>query len=222
MNLNLDKKESLKQMGIAASLLAAFAVPAALLLGLTYGFTKPKIAANKQASLVASLNEIVPRDRYDNDLLRDTINIPADDQLGTSKATTAYQARRGKEPVAVILTAVAPDGYGGSIRLLVGVNADGSLAGIRAIEHRETPGLGDKIDAHKTDWVQQFPGRSLADTPQADWAVNKDGGAFDSLTGATITPRAVVGAVHRALLYFSANRAALLATPNEPENDESS
>ena len=211
--LNINGREGFRQMLIAGGLLAGFAVPAALLLGLTHGFTKPKIEANRQASLIASLNEIVPPGAYDNDLIRDSIEVPPADMLGTREASHAYRARLRRQPVAVILEAVAPDGYSGSIRLLVGIRASGELAGIRAVEHRETPGLGDKIDAHKTDWVTQFPGKSLNYPDAEGWRVRKDGGDFDALTGATITPRAVVQATHRALLYFREHRDRLLAAP---------
>lgn len=213
MKFDFDSREGLRQMGIAGALLVGFAVPAALILGLTYGFTKPKILANQAASLQASLNEILPRSSYDNNLLDDQVAIPASEQLGTQTVTTGYRARRGDQPLAVILSAIAPDGYSGNIELLIGIKANGELAGIRPIKHKETPGLGDKIEARKTDWVQQFPGRSLSNTTKKAWAVKKDGGDFDALTGATITPRAVVSAVQKALLYFAEHRPALLAPP---------
>jgi Na+-translocating ferredoxin:NAD+ oxidoreductase subunit G len=111
--------------------------------------------------------------------------------------------------VAVIIPVVAPDGYAGDIELLVGVNRDGSIAGVRALRHSETPGRGDKIDSDKSDWVLGFAGRSLANPLLAGWAVQQDGGVFDQFTGATITPRAVVAAVLRALQFANDNRAAL-------------
>lgn len=220
MKFDFDSREGLRQMGIAGVLLVGFAVPAALILGLTYGFTKPKILANQQASLQASLNDILPPNNYDNRLLDDQVVIPASAQLGTTSVTTGYRARRGGQPLAVILTAIAPDGYSGNIELLIGIKANGELAGIRPIRHKETPGLGDKIEARKTDWVAQFPGRSLNNTPENRWAVKKDGGDFDALTGATITPRAVVSAVQKALVYFAEHRPALLASVSAETNNK--
>ena len=111
----------------------------------------------------------------------------------------------------MIVPATAPDGYGGAIELIVGINADGTVAGVRVVAHKETPGLGDKIDARKSRWIDAFAGRSLADPAPAQWAVQKDGGVFDQFTGATITPRAVTAAVKRTLQFFEANREALLA-----------
>ena len=124
---------------------------------------------------------------------------------------TVYRARRDGAPVALVLTAVAPDGSSGPIELLVGVNADGTVAGVRVLAHRETPGLGDPIEASRSDWVLAFAGRSLGDPPPAGWTVRRDGGAFDQFTGATITPRAVVHAVRRVLEYVGANQEALYA-----------
>ncbi len=115
------------------------------------------------------------------------------------------------------MSAVAPDGYSGNIRLLVGVQADDTLSGVRVVAHRETPGLGDAIDEQRSDWVYGFDGKSLGNPPLAKWAVRKDGGHFDQLTGATITPRAIVRAVRRTLLYYRANREALYATAANTE-----
>ncbi|HCE41269.1 MAG TPA: electron transport complex subunit RsxG, partial [Alcanivorax sp.] len=130
-------------------------------------------------------------------------------------------ARRDGAPGGAVLEATAPDGYGGAINLIVGVDMDGRVLGVRAVPpHNETPGLGDKIERRKSDWILSFNGKSL-DNPAPDgWAVKKDGGRFDSFTGATITPRAVVTAVHRALRYFNAHRDDLFAAPALPHNTE--
>ena len=124
-----------------------------------------------------------------------------------------YRARLRGEAVAVVLAPVAPGGYSGSIHLLVGIAPDGTLLGVRVTEHRETPGLGDAIEARKSDWIRRFTGRSLGDPPFERWRVRKDGGDFDQFTGATVTPRAVVGAVANVLVYFDRHRAELLAQP---------
>jgi len=141
-------------------------------------------------------------------LAQDTIQVQAE-ALGSDEPLTVYRARKAGEPVAAILTVVAPNGYNGSIRLLVGIRRGGSLAGVRVLSHKETPGLGDAVEAQRSDWLEQFPGRALGDPPLEDWKVKRDGGAFDQLTGATVTPRAIVQAVRRALVYFDEHKQAL-------------
>jgi electron transport complex protein RnfG len=191
--------------------------------GVAYVFdqTEERIAANERAALLASLTEIVPSEAYDNDIVHDVIELEAE-ELNPRGTVTAYRARRNGTPSAVVLTVVAPDGYSGPIKLLVGIYADGRVAGVRVVSHRETPGLGDAIDARRSDWIRAFSGRSLGDPPPGEWGVERDGGAFDQFTGATITPRAVVKAVKRTLVYFDAHREALFAEPGpspEPSND---
>jgi len=133
---------------------------------------------------------------------------------------TVYRARKGGREIAVVFTVVAPDGYSGAIRMLVGIRADGRLAGVRVVAHRETPGLGDKVEAHKSDWIRDFDNRSLRD-PKADgWAVKKDGGVFDQFTGATITPRAVVAAVHSALRYYATHREAMFLVAQREDSTD--
>jgi Na+-translocating ferredoxin:NAD+ oxidoreductase subunit G len=131
--------------------------------------------------------------------------------LGTTAAVPVYRARRNGETIAIVIAPVAPDGYSGSIRLLVGIDREGRVLGVRVTAHKETPGLGDAIDKRKSPWILGFDGKSLQDPPAARWAVRKDGGDFDEFTGATITPRAVVGAVAGALVYFERHRDELLA-----------
>jgi electron transport complex protein RnfG len=110
---------------------------------------------------------------------------------------------------------VAKDGYSGDISLLVGIDFDGIIQGVRTIEHKETPGLGDKVDHKKSPWIDSFIGKSLSNTPLDGWAVTKDGGVFDGFTGATITPRAVVNAVHQGLLYHQRQQSVLYNAPQE-------
>lgn len=178
-------------------------------------FTAERIQASERAAQLRALNEILPRDSYDNQLLDNSIEIH-DPLLGTRQPLAAYIARKDGKPSAVILQAVAPDGYSGAIHLLVGVQADGKIAGVRVVNHRETPGLGDKIELAKSQWIRSFDNRSLSDPGESGWAVKKDRGDFDQFAGATITPRAVVGAVHRALQYFDAHKADLLSTDGGP------
>ena len=199
-----------KHILTSAALLALFALVGTGLVAFIHGNTKERIAANERAAMLRSLNAIVPRERYDNALLNDTMEIQ-DAALNAGIPVTVYRARRGDQPVTAVLTVVAPDGYGGPIHLLVGINYDETVAGVRVVRHRETPGLGDGIDERRSDWILGFDGRSLGDPPPNQWAVERDGGLFDQFTGATITPRAVVKAVQNSLVYFSANKDVLFA-----------
>ena len=190
----------------AAIVLALFAVVGTGMVAAIYEGTKERIAENERQALLESLFTIVPQDRLDNDIVTDNLIVTDREMLGTPNPVTVYRARKDGKPVAAVLAPVAPDGYSGNIRLLVGINHDGTLAGVRVIAHKETPGLGDPIEAQKSDWIFGFNDKSLSDPEAAGWAVKKDGGIFDQFTGATITPRAVVNAVHRSLQYFNAHR----------------
>jgi len=202
-----------------AAALTLFALGAAALLAVTWHFTAGRIAEQERQAAQRALFEIVPPESHDNDMLDDTITVRAPEFLGTKKPVTVYRARRDGEPYAVVMPVVAPNGYSGPIHLLVGILAGGRLAGVRVVSHQETPGLGDKIESSKTDWILQFAGLSLDNPPQGEWAVREDGGAFDSFTGATVTPRAVVGAIRNALIYFRDHEKALFATtPQRPDN----
>lgn len=195
-------------------LLALFAVTTTLLIAGTYLQTKDRIGAQKRLAEEKALLELVPRDRHDNSMLDDTIAVGPDSVgLGLEQEKRIYLARSGQQVVAAIIPVTAPDGYTGDIELIVGVNADGSVAGVRALSHRETPGLGDKVDERKSDWILGFNGRSLNNPGLSGWAVKKDKGVFDQFTGATITPRAVVAATLRALQYADANKKMLFARP---------
>ncbi len=204
-----------KQIAIAALLLGAFAVAGTALVAVTFEATRDRIAANERAALLRSLNALVSAERHDNDLFADTLQVTAPAQLGTHAPVTVYRARRAGKPVAAVLTPVAPDGYSGRIRLLVAINDDGKLAGVRVVAHRETPGLGDLIEETRSDWIHGFDGRSLQDPKPAGWKVKRDGGVFDQFTGATITPRAVVKAVYKTLIYSKANWEPLFAPPSD-------
>ncbi len=208
-------------MAAAAGALAVFAAVGVGLVALTEDATRQRIAANEKAFLLRTLNDVLPADRYDNDLFNDTVEVKDPELLGTQEPVTVYRAFRDSKPVAVIITPVAPDGYSGVIRLLVGIDVGGNITGVRVTAHRETPGLGDAIEAERSDWTLGFDGRSLGDPPMARWSVKRDGGEFDQLTGATVTPRAVVKAVRNALIYFDANRQSLFAHPPDLDIDPS-
>ena len=197
-----------------AVILSLFAISTAAALAITNELTIGKVECNKQAALMASLNEVMPHDRHDNDLLADRITV-SDPLLGRN-GHHIYRARQDGEPNGAVLEATAPDGCGGNIALIDGVDMQGKVQGVRVVPpHNETPGLGDKIETKKSGWIYRFNGLSLGNPADAGWAVKKDGGQFDSFTGATITPRAVVGAVHRALQYFDANQTAVFEAPSE-------
>jgi electron transport complex protein RnfG len=187
-------------IAVAAVLLSLFSVAGAGLVAVTHAVTAERIAQNERQALLDRLTVLVPADRVTNDMATDTLVVSDRERLG-SERTTVYRARAGDAPVALILTAVVPDGYAGPINLLVAVLADGTLGGVRVVSHKETPGLGDKIEEQRTDWIHGFAGKSLANPDPSHWKVKRDGGDFDQFTGATVTPRAIVKAVKNTLLY---------------------
>ena len=201
----------IKNILTPAALLMLFAVSGAALVGVTFIQTEDDIKYNEKITLLRKLNNIIPAESYDNNLLLDTITIKPDTLLATTEETLAYRARKNSKNVAVVFTSIAPNGYNGPIDLLVGVKADGTLAGVRVVKHRETPGLGDAVSITHSDWILGFDNKSLSNPDAKGWKVKRDGGEFDQFTGATITPRAVVKAVHNALLYFEQNQQRLFS-----------
>ena len=196
-------------------LLAAFAVVGVAMVALTWRETAPQIAENERHVLMSRLNDVLPPEAHDNNLLDDAITVQDAERLGTVAPVTVYRAYKDGEPAAALFSTVAPDGYSGEIRLLVGVSADGVVTGVRVLAHKETPGLGDYIEIERSDWITGFAQTSLGDPPLEDWDVKRYGGAFDQFTGATITPRAVVRAVKNTLIYFREHRDEIFAR-NEP------
>ena len=190
---------------ISGVFLWLFAVAGTTLVAVTEFTTADAIVENERQVLLRNLYALLPPERLDNDIASDTLELPAAPLLGTESTAIAYRARKQGEPVAVIFNSIAPDGYSGKIHLLVGVNVDASLAGVRVIKHAETPGLGDGIEIRKSAWIKSFDGKSLDNPDAAGWRVKRDGGEFDQLTGATITPRAIVSAVRNTLLYYQQN-----------------
>lgn len=201
-----------------AANLVFFAVLATAVLASTYFLTHDTIVASEQREKLKLISQVVPADRFDNDIMQDRLSIPASELLGTIDNTIAYRARLQGEPSIVVLEAIAPDGYSGKIALIVAVRANGELSGVRVVSHKETPGLGDYIELGRSEWIRVFDGKSLAQYPEGDWKVKKDGGRFDHMTGATVTPRALVKAVHKALIYYGENRDKLFAA-NEPKKE---
>lgn len=199
-----------------AVILFIFVISFTAMLSGAYIWTKPALEASAAEEKMKLIDEVLPRSAYDNDLLRDTLQIPPSNALGLDDASTVYRARRAGQASAVVLEAVAPDGYSGRIRLLIAINIDGTLAGVRVTQHKETPGLGDYIEPKDKNkarpWITQFNDLSLATVSNREWKVKKDGGRFDSVVGATVTPRAVIKAVHKATQYVAENREQLYAT----------
>jgi electron transport complex protein RnfG len=158
------------------------------------------------------VHEVLAPDSYDNDLEASRQLIVARDLLGTREPVEVFVATRIGQPVAALFTSIAPRGYNGPIELLVGVAKDGTVTAVRVTQHRETPGLGDAIERDRSNWIEGFTGRRLDAPVLANWRVCKDGGEFDAITGATVTPRAIVEAVRNTLIYFRDNSDSLFET----------
>jgi Na+-translocating ferredoxin:NAD+ oxidoreductase subunit G len=200
----------------SAAVLTVAAILAVGLVAVVHDRALPQIEASRRAEQLRQLTAVLGDIAYDNDPLTDLLLVHDPEYLGTTEPLPAHRVRRDGQPIAVLLNAVAPDGYTGPLRLLVAIDAQGRLLGVRVLEHRETPGLGDFVEERRTDWIRQFDGRSLDAPPPARWQVARDGGDFDQYTGATITSRAVTHAVRDALTHFARHRAELFAAPSSP------
>jgi len=193
---------------VSALILGVFGFIGATLVAVTEFGTHERILENERQALLRQLYEIVPQERIDNDLLAYPLTVTARDELG-QESSLVYVGEKADQLSAMVFEATVPDGYSGPIRILVGVDSNGVLLGTRVIAHKETPGLGDKIEKEKSDWILDFTGKSLTDPKLDRWKVKKDGGDFDQFTGATVTPRSVVKGVRRVLLYFDQQQDAL-------------
>lgn len=193
-----------KSMQKNSLVLAIFALVTSLLLASTYLGTKDSISEAERRAAQKILQEIYSENQHDNDLLEDVLPVPEAYlvTLGLKSPANIHVVRNNGEITGFIIPATAPDGYSGDIRLLAGVNVEGSLAGVRVLAHNETPGLGDKVDTKKSDWILEFDGKSLNNPKEELWTVKKDKGYFDQFTGATITPRAVVSRVYKTLIFY--------------------
>jgi Na+-translocating ferredoxin:NAD+ oxidoreductase subunit G len=195
----------------AGVLLALAALIGTFILNAAEHHSAPYIEANQRQALLDNLSMVVPADGFDNDILGDVLELGDPELLGMSTPTRIYRARQQGNIRYIAFEITAPDGYSGQISLLMGVRADGAISGVRVLRHRETPGLGDAIEARRSNWILGFDGKSLFNPGSIGWAVKKDGGEFDQFTGATITPRAVVKAVHNGLLFVERHRSELFA-----------
>ena len=200
---------SSRQILLSGLFLWLFAVAGTSFVAVTENLSREAIVENERRVLLRNLHALLPASKLDNDLIADTRVIQSSRLLGTEDQSLVYRARFQGEPVAAIFNSIAPNGYSGKIHLLVGVYYDGSIAGVRAVKHSETPGLGDAVDIQKSDWALGFNGKSLDNPTRAQWLVKRDKGVYDQFTGATITPRAIVQAVKNTLLYYEKNTEAL-------------
>jgi electron transport complex protein RnfG len=200
-----------KNMVRSAIVLMLFAIVGTAMVAFTYDAARDRIAENERQSLLHSLHEVISPDMYNNEIYTDTTRILDPALLGSDEPVTVYRARKNHQPVAAVFASIAPDGYNGTIKLLIGVDTHGTLLGVRVLSQRETPGLGDAIETDRSDWILGFRGKSLQDPDYKHWKVKKDGGVFDQFTGATITPRAVVKAIRNTLVYFKDHQARVFA-----------
>lgn len=210
-----------KHTSVTAVTMVAFALIGTALLAYIFDITREPIEKSEAEARLALFRQILPDAQYygsavkkngehheddDSNLLKNVVEIPPNDLLGNKTASKAYVARLDHKLAAVILEAIAHDGYSGDIKLLIAIRADGTVSGVRVLTHKETPGLGDYIDIAHSNWIKLFNNESVEKTPADQWKVKKDGGKFDYMVGATITPRAVVKAVLKSLQFFRQNK----------------
>jgi len=204
--------EAMKKSGLS---LAVFAFISVLLVATTNSLTEPKIIQNQAKMLLQALNQVLPASQYDNDLAASKINL-SPQQTGFSRNTPVYLAIKKGKPVAAIFEVTTLKGYGGAIKILIGIRTDShTISGVRVVKHKETPGLGDKMEIKKSNWVLSFNDKSLSNLALKAWHVKKDGGDFDQFTGATITPRAIVNSVRSTLLFSQKNMQSLFQPNNQ-------
>lgn len=208
----------IKQAMVTSSIgLGIFSIVSVGLIAFTQVQTRDLIEEQQRLVRERTLNQIVANDLYDNVLVDSTLPVNDQQLLGLDSSQPAYIALKNQQLSAVILPLTVADGYSGDIDLLVGMNADGIITGVRVLQHQETPGLGDQIEIKKSDWILSFNGKSITNPQAADWQVKKDGGEFDQFTGATITPRAIVRGVYKSLVYFKENKVLLTMNKENPD-----
>ena len=191
----------------SAAVMVAFAVVFTGMMAVVHAVTEARVRANEEQARRELIAQVLPVGSYDNDLLQSAQPLHAPELGGGERH--AYRATRAGRTTGLVLEVTAPDGYSGAIDLLVGVLADGSISGVRVVQHKETPGLGDYIDIAKSEWIRIFDGKSLRQPDADGWQVKKDGGVFTHMAGATVTPRALVKAVHRALAHVDTHASEL-------------
>jgi len=193
--------------------LAALGIAALVALVLGVAATRQRIADNESAQVLKVLRELLPGGSFDNRPDRDRVLVASPELLGSEQPQPAYRARRDGELTAVVLSAIARDGYLGPIHLLVALTPAGQVLAVRVTAHQETPALGGQVAASDSGWMRQFEGRSLDDPPAGRWTLRREGGDFDQLTGATVTSRAVVTAVRNAAEFLRTHPEQLMDAP---------
>lgn len=205
-----------KRLAYHATLLGGVGLLASAALVLGNVSTNAAIKLRIKEDMQASLTQVVPPSKFDNDIFEDSVVVQDNNKAAILKNVKVYRAKMKGKVVAVAYEAIAM-GYSGAIDIIMGVDSTGNILGVRILSHSETPGLGDKIESDKSDWIKRFTGHSLSNTSVKQWKVKKDGGEFDQFSGATITPRAVVKAIHYGLVFFAENKDTLfLDKKNEP------
>ena len=205
-------KDHLKKISTTAAAMIIFSLAASTALSVFYLITKSPIDESDARAKRIFLNQVIPADLYDNNLVKDTISVEPSPLLGNKKNIDVYRAKKNNQVIAVIIETVAPDGYSGEIKTLVGIDQEEKILGVRVITHKETPGLGDYIEIDKSQWIKNFNLKSLDKVSEKKWAVKKDGGDFDYISGATITPRAVIKSTYKCLLYSKENKKRLFTS----------
>jgi len=218
---NSPSQQNSNQAWRSALALGLVVIIGTTLLALVDRLTRDRISDQEQRVILQQLQQIIPDEAHDNALHLDYFQFRDEATFPQGQTVTAYRARQQGQPVAVILRFAAVDGYNGRINLLAGIDVAGRLAGVRVTSHKETPGLGDGIEIERSDWILDFNDKSLQQPALEHWKVRRDGGSFDQMSGATITPRAVVNAVRLALLYFREHQEELFDTPADPNAMES-
>jgi electron transport complex protein RnfG len=208
-------ERSIMKTGLTLAVIAAICTA---LVAATHQATRERIAANEKALLEQSLQPALSGIFYDSGVSESRLVIEPPHELPGNEPAIIYRVFTEDTPVAALFAVTARDGFSGPIRILLGVEADGTVTGLRILQHRETPGLGDKIEPKRSDWVFQFEGRSLEDPSPAGWAIRVDGGEFDQLTGASVTPRAIIKAMRDTLLYFESHRDEIFSLPATEED----
>jgi len=211
----MDIKALQQKIGYHGVFLGLIGLLASAALATADRVTHDKILAAEKRDLEASLKQVLPAGFADNDLLKDAVRFKRKD----GKPVLVYRARLGAEAKGAVFE-VSSRGYAGDVVALMGVDTSGAVLGVRVIKHMETPGLGDKIEIVKNQWILDFNGKSLGKPPLEKWGVKKDGGVFDQFAGATITPRAVVKAVREGMEFYRDNRAEIYAKPADPSGKE--
>ena len=205
-------KDHFKKVSITATAMIIFSLLASTALSISYFVTKTPIEETDAKAKRTFLNQVIPSNLYDNNLVKDTISVEPSPLIGNKKNIDVYRAKKNNQVIAVIIETIAPDGYSGEIKTLVGIDQEDKILGVRVIIHKETPGLGDYIEIEKSQWIKIFDLKSLGKMAEKEWAVKKDGGSFDYVSGATITSRAVIKSTYKSLLYVKENKKRLFAS----------